>query len=95
VKKCFFPIDSPVVSCPIRKKNLGRVKMFSIQIFHSQLKLILLRFEMDFAWALQPGSHWVIEPSEMRTVHPYFLFSDFTIIIYDNLTKRLEKGKLR
>ena len=67
--------------------------MFSIQIVRSQLKLTLLRFEMDFAWVLQPGSHWVIEPSEMRTVHPYFL-SEFTII-YDNLIKRLEKGKLR
>ena len=58
------------------------------------VRLDLLRFERDFAWVLQPGSHWVIEPSEMRTVHPYFL-SDFTIIIYDNLIKRLEKGKLR
>ena len=67
--------------------------MFSIQIVHSQLKLILLRFEMDFAWVLQPGSHWVIEPSGMRTVHPYFL-SEFTII-YDNLIRRLEKGRLR
>ena len=76
------------------QKNLGRFLMFSIQIVRSQLKLTLLRFEMDFAWVLQPGSRWVIEPSGMRTVHPYFLLSDFTII-YDNLTKRLEKDKLR